>query len=140
MKFFKFFLGFVIICIFTVFATSNMQRIHLNFLSSSLIGYQSIEKENAAVRETNQTEPEKTPRQIPVFLLVYMSFAIGFIVSWFLSIGMNKGHKKKIKLLTSETKKQTKELESLRNLPVSDTESTGMESISTLPVSPDSKV
>ncbi len=136
MKFFKFFLGFIIICIFTVFATSNMQRIHLNFMSKSLIGYQTVEKEPGL--ETNQTEPIKIPRQIPVFLLVYGSFAGGFIISWFLSIGMNKGHKKKVKLLTKETNKQSKELESLRNLPVSDSDSSGMESMSSLPVSSDS--
>jgi len=116
MKIVKFFLGFLIICLFTMFATANLQKVNLNFLTEgqSLIGYNEIQADG----ETQ----ERKAKEIPVFLLVFASFGTGFVVSWFLNIGIIQSMKRKMKLLKREYSKQDMELNNLRNLPVSNSE------------------
>ncbi len=94
MKVIKFFLGFIVLCLFTMFSVSNN---HTTFLKP-FFNNESI---------------------IPVYLLVYCSFAVGFIFAWILSLGMMRSLKKNLKQLTRINKEQETELLKLRNLPVS---------------------
>lgn len=116
MKLAKFFFGFVVICLFTLFATANLQKVQVNFLfeDQPLLGYSQIKPEP----DTQIGTFEKTPRQIPLFLVIFGTFGFGFIVSWMLSSGLIRSHKRNFKHLKKEFDLLAKERDELRNLPV----------------------
>lgn len=116
MKIAKFFIGFLIICAFTMFATANLQKIQVNFLfdNQPLLGYHEAEQPN----NNGSTETIRTPREVPLFLLLFVTFGLGFLVSWILSAGLVRKHKKNAKTLTKQCNAVTQELDELRNLPV----------------------
>ncbi len=111
MKFVKFFAAFVVLVLFTMFATANTHTVPLYaFLKGqSLIGY---------VQQETTTNP--IPSQLPVFLIVFLSFGLGFIVAWILNVSVNRSHKKNIKKLKKENREQNIELEKLRKLPATE--------------------
>lgn len=55
---------------------------------------------------------------MPVFMIAIITFLIGVIAVWVYGIGERLSIKKEIKALTKEVKEKEKELNSLRNLPV----------------------
>jgi len=122
MKVVKFFVGFLIICAFTMFATANLQQVQVNFLfdSQPLLGYVQVDKANPDGTITTV----KTPRQVPLFILIFGIFGFGFLVSWILSMGLLRKQKKDTKQLKKDCASMNEELDKLRKLPViSDSES-----------------
>jgi hypothetical protein len=112
MRLIKFFISFAILVVFTMFATANLQQVHLNSLlkDKSLIGYTS----------PGEGGGESKPRELPVFLVVYFSFGLGFLVASIMSYSVASIHKRRLKDITKRFKRQEEELNKLRNLPVSD--------------------
>lgn len=104
MKIAKVFIGFVIIVLFTLFATANIEEVHVNFLSKSqsMLGY----------------DKQEEPKTIPLFVVIYVSFGAGFIVAWFLGGTLVRMHKRNLKKLQKQYDVLLKETEQLRNLPV----------------------
>ena len=106
MKVFKFFIGFIILCIFTIFAAANTHIVpiyyflHANNTSDAVGTIDSFLK-------------------FPTFILVYLCFGMGFIVAWILSSGFKRVFKKQIKQLKKQLSEKDDELTRLRNLPVS---------------------
>jgi len=116
MKILKFFVGFLIICAFTMFATANLQKVQVNFLfdDQPLLGYMEIENSNPDGTMT----PERVPRQLPLFILIFGVFGVGFLVSWILSMGLLRKQRKNTKTLRKQCDSMNTELDELRNLPV----------------------
>ncbi len=116
MKLLKFFIGFVIVCIFTLFATANMGKVQVNFLfeNQPLLGYSRVITESAENNEIFLKEP----RQIPLYLLIFSTFGFGFIVSWVLSSSLVRSHKQNLKKLKKQFDNLVRERDELRNLSV----------------------
>ena len=114
MKFIKFFTAFVILVLFTMFATANTHTVPIYaFLKGqSLIGY--IQQGTDAINITH------IPKELPIFLIVFIFFGLGFIVAWFMNISINRKHKKSVKKLRRQIKEQDMELQKLRKLPATD--------------------
>ncbi len=93
MKLAKVFFGLIVIAIFTLFATANLDEVTVRLFSRDVINTQ-------------------------VFMLIYASFALGFVVAWFLGSQMIRLHKKKWKKLQKQYDLLVKERDELRNLPV----------------------
>ena len=55
---------------------------------------------------------------IPVFLIAIFTFLVGVVAVWVYGIGERLGMKREIRSLTKEVRDKEKELNSLRNLPV----------------------
>ncbi|MBN1879950.1 LapA family protein [bacterium] len=117
MKLMKFFLGFIVICLFTLFATANLEKVQINFLleNQPLLGYSRI---LATPSESNDVV-DKAPRKVPLFLVIFASFGLGFIVSWTMSSSIVRSHKQIAKKLKKQSNDLIKERDELRNLPVS---------------------
>ncbi len=116
MKLLKFFIGFVIVSVFTLFGTANMENVQVNFLfkNQPLLGYSKTMTENADNNET----VVKEPRQIPLFLLIFTTFGFGFIVSWVLSSSLVRSYKHELKKLKKQFDNLVRERDELRNLSV----------------------
>ncbi|HPQ41809.1 MAG TPA: LapA family protein [bacterium] len=118
MKVVKFFIGFLIICAFTMFATANLEKVQVNFLFNDqpLLGYASVEE----THPDGSTTIQEVPRKIPLFILIYTTFGLGFLISWILSAGIVRKSRKQAKRLTKQNETIQRELNELRNLPVND--------------------
>lgn len=129
MKVLKFFIGFLIICAFTMFATANLEKVQVNFLfdSQPLLGYKTIEVSHP----DGSTTPVQEPRKVPLFILIFFSFGFGFLVSWILSAGLVRKNKKQVKKLSKENNAMHRELNELRNLPVNSPSDSSVEAIET---------
>lgn len=55
---------------------------------------------------------------LPVFLIAIITFLVGVICTWLYGISERLGFKRQIKTLMKDVKEKEKELNSLRNLPV----------------------
>ena len=55
---------------------------------------------------------------MPVFLIAIITFLIGVVAVWIYGIGERLSMKREIRALTKEVREKEKELNSLRNLPV----------------------
>ncbi len=108
MKIMKAFIGFLILILFTLFATANIEEVHVNLFNKNqpILGYKEID----------------TPSTVPLFLVIYASFGIGFIAAWFLGSSQARKHKRNLKTLQKQYKALMTETEKLRNLPVKDPE------------------
>jgi uncharacterized integral membrane protein len=114
MRFIKFFLGFAVLTIVTIFATSNVHEVPLYaYMGKSLLGY---------VPASNAVEGASSllPRKIPVFLIIYISFAAGFLVAGFLSVSSAYVYKRQVKRLNKQLKQQSEELDRLRSIPAAE--------------------
>ncbi len=113
MKLLKVFSGFLIVVLFTLFATANMQKVRLNFLfeGNSLLGEERISSE--------QGNTVSQPREVSVFLIVYGAFGVGFILAWAIGLNTIRIQKRKLKEMARINLEHEKELNTLRNLPVS---------------------
>ncbi|MBN1356470.1 LapA family protein [bacterium] len=111
MRAFKFFIGFLVLCVFTIFAAANTQTVLLRFF----------------ITPGSQTEAQGLA--LPLFILIYLCFAIGFITAWILSFGIKRSAKKSISQMKKQIIQQEEELNKLRNLPVADPGSTGVNPI-----------
>ena len=127
MKIVKFFPGLLVIGAFTMFATANLQKVQVNLFAENqpILGSVTVEKTDAAGKVIEETRP----RQVPLFVLIYATFLFGFLVAWFLSIGLVRKHKKAAKKLTKQSNSMAKELNELRNLPVQDPASSKTKSL-----------
>jgi len=108
-------LGLLILGLFTMFATANTHTIPLNFLfeNQSLIGYSEIQQSQSP--ET-QGDPIRTPRQIPVFFLVYSTFFLGFLSSSILTLGIHRSIRRKLKVTQKQLMERETELMDLKQL------------------------
>jgi uncharacterized membrane protein YciS (DUF1049 family) len=95
MKLAKVFLGLVVIALFTLFATANLDVVTFRLF----------------IRDFN----------VRLFMVVYASFGLGFIVAWFLSAQMIRMHKKELKNCQKQFEVLLKERDELRNLPLNTT-------------------
>jgi uncharacterized integral membrane protein len=130
MRFFKIFIGFIILTVVTIFATANVHKVKIySFMEGkSLIGYEKIlsSAEGGAILH---------PREIPVFLVIYAAFAGGFLFAGFISISSTHVSKRQLKKLNRALKEKTDELEKLRNLPVNDASYSSDSETTSLPFS-----
>ena len=55
---------------------------------------------------------------MPVFLIAIITFLVGVVAVWVYGIGERLSLKREVKALTKEVREKEKELNSLRNLPV----------------------
>lgn len=55
---------------------------------------------------------------LPVFLIAVVAFLTGVIITWFYGVSERLGFKRQIKALMKDVNEKEKELNSLRNLPV----------------------
>ncbi|MGB3976104.1 MAG: LapA family protein [bacterium] len=108
MKIMKAFIGFLIIILFTLFATSNIEEVHVNLFNKdqSILGYND----------------QGMPSTAPLFLVIYAGFGLGFVVAWLLSSTQSLKYKRNLRSLQKQYKALMTETEKLRNLPVRDTE------------------
>jgi uncharacterized integral membrane protein len=104
MRIFRFFIGFVVLCIFTIFAAANTHIVPLHFFITK-----------------TPTVPTDS-FALPAFILIYFCFGIGFIAAWVLSLGIKRGYKKSVKTLKKQVAQQEAELKKLRNLPLANPE------------------
>ncbi|MBN1297648.1 LapA family protein [bacterium] len=116
MKVLKFFIGFLIICAFTMFATANMDKVQVNLLfdDQPLLGYKSVDQ----VNDDGTIQTVRAARRIPVFILIFGSFGLGFLISWSLSTSLMRGYKKAARSIKKQNDRMLDELNELRNLPV----------------------
>jgi hypothetical protein len=99
-----------------MFATANLQKIQVNFLfdNQPLLGYQTV----STTDSSGKTIEQEVPRKVPLFILIFGTFGLGFLVSGMLTTGLLRNQKKKNKKLKKENEALTRELNELRNLPV----------------------
>lgn len=134
MKLFKFFVGLIILGIFTMFATANTHKVPVFFLmeNQSLIGYTDIQTKTSV--ETD-SEMGKAPRSIPVFLMVYCTFVIGFLTSSVLTVGMHRSLRRQLKRSERTLQECEKSLSKLQTNETLNSQSSDLESGS-LPIRP----
>ncbi len=115
MRIIKVLLGLVILGLFTMFATANTHTIPLNFLfeNQSLIGYTAIQ---SGPSSETQVTPVTTPRKIPVFLLVYSTFLIGFLSSSILTLGIHRSIRRKLKITQKQLAERDMELMNFKQI------------------------
>ncbi|MBN1553012.1 LapA family protein [bacterium] len=116
MKVFKFFIGFLLLVIFTYFAASNTHIVPIY-----LLGHPNSNIEQPADPLAIEPPEIKEPLQFQAFALVYLCFGLGFLTAWILNAGFRRSLKKEIKKLQKVIRGQEKELDKLRNLPISGT-------------------
>jgi len=104
MRIFRFFIGFVVLCIFTIFAAANTHLVPLHFF---------ITKTPAVPADSFS---------LPAFILIYCCFGLGFVAAWILSLGIKRVYKKSVKTLKKQIAQQETELKKLRNLPLANPE------------------
>ena len=117
MKLMKFFLGFIVICLFTLFATANLEQVQISFPFSdySLLGMKTTVIKNSEGNDQTSTEP----RKVPLYLVIFVTFGFGFITSWVLSSGIMRALRKNLKKTQKQCDIITQERDKLRNIPVS---------------------
>ena len=100
----------LVLGIFTMFATANTHTIPVNFLweNQSLIGYSSV-KTNSTLE--TPADAVKMPRKIPVFLLVYSTFVIGFLISSALTLGIHRSLRRQLKTTQRTLKERETEIQ-----------------------------
>jgi hypothetical protein len=109
------FLFLVSLAILVAFSLSNMETVKLNLYPNQplpLFGYK-------AVINTDGTPSDSLePRGIPVFLLIFLSIGLGFIIASIFSIINHFKDKKEIRKLEKIIKKNEDEINSLRLIPI----------------------
>ena len=111
------FLFLLSLAVLIIFSISNMESVTLNIWPNQplpLLGYEEVKYQSESSSEISITEP----RGIPVFLLVFMSVGLGFVLACFFSIFLHLKDKKEIGKLKKIIRKNEKEIDSLRMIPI----------------------
>ena len=93
-----------------------MQKVTLYIWSGQpvpLLGYEVIE-----TGDEDSPEGKTIPRQIPVFLLIFLSVGFGFLTASMFSVFIHLKDKREVGKLRKTIKKYEKEIDSLRIIPV----------------------
>ena len=119
MKRFKILVGLLILLLLVIFASFNSQGVIIYYwkdLPLPILGY-----EKGAPGQEGLTEAgPKDPRGIPVFLLVFVSLILGYLLSWFIGIGDQYKTARAGRKARKQAARLEMEVENLRKKPVSD--------------------
>jgi uncharacterized integral membrane protein len=109
------FLFLASLAILILFSISNMETVKLNLYPNQplpLFGYKEV------VQADGTPTDNLEPRGIPVFLLIFLSVGLGFIIASIFSIIKHIKDKKEIRKLEKTIKKNEDEINSLRLIPI----------------------
>jgi len=116
-RLFLVFLFLVSLAFLVSFSLSNLQTVSLNLWPNQplpLLGYKATVRIDENSNEIQVTEA----RKIPVFLLIFLSLGLGFILSSVFSVIRHLKERKEISKLRRIIKKKEDEINSLRILPI----------------------
>jgi uncharacterized integral membrane protein len=111
------FLFLLCLALLILFSISNMETVKLNIFPNQpfpLLGY----KQEIRHDETSNEISVTVPREIPVFLLIFLSVGFGFILASIFSIVIHLKDKKQINKLKKQINKNEEEINLLRMIPI----------------------
>jgi hypothetical protein len=125
-------LGFItfliVLGVLILFSIANLKTIPLFIWPGQplpLLGYIEIKADQEGVVQNSQT----LPREVPVFLLVFISCGIGIIITTFISTFIHLKDRRDIKKLKKVISTCEREINSLRLIPIKEDDSKNIKDI-----------
>jgi uncharacterized integral membrane protein len=108
----KIVLGLVVFGLLMVFAVSNDHAVYINFGKGHPLPLLGSEYP-PGTPDPPPPDAEKVPRPIPVYLLVFLCFGAGFVVSWAMGTAERLQMKRVLKQKVQEIRELNKEIDEL---------------------------
>ncbi len=111
MKRLKYLIQFIVFVLLTIFAVANSHKTQVYYWDQKPI----IGEPMTTIEETDiGEETEITQSGIPVFLLVFIAFGAGWVISWLYDFTRIKGIKKDLKKTRKQLRKKDTEMETIQ--------------------------
>ncbi|MBN2053352.1 LapA family protein [bacterium] len=117
MKHVKLLLVLILFTILVIFAVSNNNGVAVHFWKTPVLGYHASEPTEEPGRLPS-VPAERLPRTLPLFLWVFLTFGVGYLVCWIIGFFELRKLKRRLRMTIKEKDMLASELEELRAKPV----------------------